>query len=582
MKKIVFSIASVCMLLLAGCEDFLDTSNYSKKDTSNFPITEDDGNKLITGIYYNLSDCFDDVEQHPIFVTYMASDEAFGGGSTSNVVAQSFDRMQATSIDAFEEIWASCWKGIFRANNAIASIPIIEESKWQTYNRDNLIGQAYFLRAFFYWQLIELFETVPLITSIDPVNLPRANVDELYAQVTSDLLKAIELIGNKKYGEFEKGRASKWAAQAYLARIFLFYTGFYKKDALPTVEGKNITKTDIIQHLEDCIKNSGFDLVADQRTLWPYTNQYTKWHYPYTIENNLDWVGNGSKETMWNVRFNLLSGQHNRFPEYLGLRYRSGGTTVRESFPYGQGYTNGPINPRFVQGWKENPNYGEADTRLWGSILDVKKELPKHLGDVTKEVERSDYHGKKYIVVTAFSNKDANPLVDKPYNNYTYIFTNTNNSNQYGNRDDVILMRFADVLLMHSELTQTVDGINRVRVRANLKPIGGYSLEALQNERKYELAFEGIRWGDLRRWYPETAGEIIEKAQEGVKTRYREHEDVPYKWESGNGFAKRYKETRGFFRIPDTQINLSEGVLVQTKGWEDEYNWMFTSLPYTF
>jgi hypothetical protein len=581
MKKIILIITSVCLFVCTGCENFLDSTNYSKKDSSNFPISEIDAYQLITGIYSNLPASFEDVVQNPIFVAYMASDEALGGGSTSNIIAQSFDRMQCSAIDEFSTIWELCWQGVFRANNAILTIPTIADEEWEEYDRDDLIGQAHFLRAFYYWELVDLFEAVPLITETTPVNLPKASVDELYALITSDLLKAIELIDDQKYGEFEKGRASKWTAEGYLARIFLFYTGFYKKDGLPTQEGTTVSKSDVINYLEDCIYNSGFALVSDQRNLWPYTNEYTKWHYKYTIDNDLRWEGNGSKETMWNVRFNFFTGQHNRLPEYLGLRYRSGGTTTRESFPYGEGYTNGALNPRFVQEWRDNPNYGETDKRLWGSVLDVKKELPDHQGDVTKEVERSDYHGKKYIVVTTFPSADSDPATDEPYENYTYIFTNTNNSNQYGNRDDIIYMRFADVLLMHSELTETPDGINQIRARAGLEPIGGYTLEALQSERKYELAFEGIRWNDLRRWYPDTAGEIIEKAQEGAITRYRENTNVPYQWQAGNGFAKRYAETRGFFRIPETEVNLSEGVLEQNAGWTDG-SWMLVSLPYTF
>lgn len=582
--KRIFSITTIiCLLFCMGCEDFLDTTNYKKKDTSNFPLYPTDADQLITGIYDNLTASFQDVEQNPFFVAYMASDEAFGGGSTSNIIAQAFDRLLVTKTDEFGSIWQLCWQGIFRSNNAIETIPNIPEEKWDNLSiRDNLIGQAYFMRAFFYWQLVDLFETVPLITATVPANQPRATVDELYSQIGSDLLSAIELIGNQKYGQFEKGRCSKWAAQAYLARIFLFYTGFYKKESMPTADGGTITKADVIAHLEDCISNSGFGLVTDQRNIWPYANPYTKWHYKYSIENNLVWEGNGDKETMWNIRFNLLDGQTNRIPEFFGLRYMSGGSSRRESFPYGQGYTNGPINPKFVDEWKNDPDYGERDTRLWGSVLNTKVELPKHQGDRTKEVERTYYHGKKYIVVTCFATEEADPEKDTPYNNYSYIITGTNNHNQYGNRDDVIYMRFADVLLMHSELTRTVTGINQVRARAGLDPVATYSLEVLQKERKYELAFEGIRWNDLRRWYPDTAGDMIQANQAGVLTQYRDIENVPYKFHSGNDFAKRYRETRGFFRLPDTQISLSDGVLEQTPGWEDTYSWMFSTLPYTF
>lgn len=73
------------------------------------------------------------------------------------------------------------------------------------------------------------------------------------------------------------------------------------------------------------------------------------------------------------------------------------------------------------------------------------------------------------------------------------------NNNQLGQTQDLIMMRYADVLLMHSELTETADGMNQVRARVGLPAIG-YSLDALKKERRHELAFEGIRWFDLMRW----------------------------------------------------------------------------------
>ena len=66
--------------------------------------------------------------------------------------------------------------------------------------------------------------------------------------------------------------------------------------------------------------------------------------------------------------------------------------------------------------------------------------------------------------------------------------------------EDLYIIRFADVLLMHSELTGNADNMNRVRARAGLPAIG-YSLEALQQERRHELAFEGQRFQDIRRWH---------------------------------------------------------------------------------
>ncbi|HNZ72313.1 MAG TPA: RagB/SusD family nutrient uptake outer membrane protein, partial [Prolixibacteraceae bacterium] len=144
---------------------------------------------------------------------------------------------------------------------------------------------------------------------------------------------------------------------------------------------------------------------------------------------------------------------------------------------------------------------------------------------------------------------------------------------QFGLTQSLILIRFADVLLMHSELTETATGLNRVRQRANLPEVG-YSLSALKKERRYELCFEALRWNDLRRW-----GDVadIVANQTGVSLLNRGNED---KYTFGQyDFLNRYNATKGFWKIPDSQITLSEGVLEQNEGW-DEASSDWTKLPY--
>lgn len=78
---------------------------------------------------------------------------------------------------------------------------------------------------------------------------------------------------------------------------------------------------------------------------------------------------------------------------------------------------------------------------------------------------------------------------------------------------DLIHIRFADVLLMQSELKQDATGLNKVRARSHLAPVA-YSLEAIKQERRWELAFESIRWWDILRWSGpslEEAGDILNK-----------------------------------------------------------------------
>ncbi len=128
---------------------------------------------------------------------------------------------------------------------------------------------------------------------------------------------------------------------------------------------------------------------------------------------------------------------------------------------------------------------------------------------------------------------------------------------------DIVLIRFADVRLMHSELTETVNGINLVRERVGLTAIGSYTLDALKAERRYELAFEGLRYYDLLRWAgKDNLNEVktILESQNGVSIINNGVASV----KSGVLFRP---ETGGFLQIPNSQVLLSDGVLEQNPGW---------------
>jgi hypothetical protein len=129
-------------------------------------------------------------------------------------------------------------------------------------------------------------------------------------------------------------------------------------------------------------------------------------------------------------------------------------------------------------------------------------------------VQETDYYGKKLSPICAkndgsFVTKKDDGSTEMPA--YVFCFETLmypgnwdisgENNFQLSNIHDLVLIRFADVLLMQSELKEDVTGINKVRARAGLAPLAAYSLKALQNERRWEFATEGIRWNDIRRWH---------------------------------------------------------------------------------
>ncbi len=577
-KKIKYIIASLfCVMLFAACDDFLDTDNLTMKDTSNFPLNETDAYQMVNGIYAVMNRNLANPEEDPFFIFDIASDDRLGGGSQSNIGAQGVDRLMNAYVDWMKPLWQQRYAGINRANNALESFDKVTGWSSETTEKQ-LKCETYFLRAWYYFNLAQVFNGVPLVLSTEPQNLPRATADEVYAQIASDLKNAIEIGPSTKFPDFGEGRVSKWAAEGMMARVWLFYTGFYQKSELPLAEGGSISKSQVVTWLEDCIQNSGFGLVSDQRNLWPYTNPYTAKDYIYDQENNLNWETDENKESMFAIKMSNKAGwsaddhlRHNRIVEFYGLR-----KTNESAFPFSvQGYSNGPVCEKLWTDWAEDPDYA-GDYRRVGSICDRAVEIPNYKGDKAKEVENTNLLAKKYIGCEAY-NEDHSGR----YLSYAYYYGSENNR-QSGLTQSLVWLRFADVLLMHAELSDGKviyngkNGVNAVRQRAGLGDIP-YSLTNLKKERRYELCFEALRWNDLRRW-----GDVAEKVKNQVGNQIL-NQGIPGQYAFTNDFMQRYKDTGGgFFKIPEDQVTLSEGVLEQNPGWGDGTNWAKGDLPYKF
>jgi len=558
MKNLVYICITAASLLLMSCEDFLDTKNLTKKDTSNYPQTVTDAQQMITGIYSNLNYAAAAPGSSSFFVAELAADDRFGGGGENDKMWQALDLMMNAGPSMLQDFWNVRYKGIFRTNMAIATLDNCTGFE-NDEQKNQMKGEAYFMRAFFYFDLASLYGQVPLVVTTDPVNLPKATPEQLYAQIASDLKNAIEMMPSKPYTSVAAGHATKWAAEAMMARVYLFYTGFYGKTDLPLVDGTAVTKAQVVAYTEDCLKNSGQSLVPDFRNLWAYTNKYTVEDYSYTKGKGLKWVENDggvNPETMFSIKFSNFPswgttiGYSNQYALYFGLR---GGQDYPKTFPYGQGWGSGPVNPTLWNDWKSAE---PTDLRREASIIDIPAELPKYTkGGWADFVQETDYWQKKYSPVTA---KKADGTVAS---SYSVLMYETPDNMQLDNTQDMVLLRLADVYLMQSELTETNTSMNIVRKRAGLddKP---YTLANLQNERRWELAFEGTRWNDIRRWG--IAADILDK-QSGVACYFKGVADVTKSF--GGGYKARYNATKGFFPIPEAQIALSDGVLIQNEGW---------------
>ncbi|RQP12273.1 MAG: RagB/SusD family nutrient uptake outer membrane protein [Parapedobacter sp.] len=553
MKRLILLFVST--VALAGCENFLDVESYDKKNTGNFPLNATDAEQMITGIYSTFANAIADAAHTHFYMAELASDDRFGGGGENDRDMHGLDHLMNTQPNRFLPFWKARYQGIFRANTAIATMDNVTEWANET-QRNQLLGEAYFLRALFYFELSQLFGEVPLVTVPEAENLPKAPAAETYAQIGYDLQQAITLLPAVPYTNTVSGHATKWAAQALAARVFLFYTGYYSQSSLPVAEGGEITKAQVISWLEDCIGNSGHGLVSDFRELWPYTNEYTAKDYDYVSDNQLKWVGDGNKETVFAVKFGTLVdwgdqyklGYSNQYVLHFGLRSNNG---QAGTFPFGQGWGAGPVNPRLWSEWRQAE---PTDIRRTGSIIDVENDLDDYIYGADAQMEETGFWQKKYIPVTAY---DEGTLIPS----YAILKDAAPTDYQLAHTQDHVLIRFADVLLMHSELSENATSMNLVRSRAGLTPVA-YSLEALKRERRWELAFEGLRYFDLMRWHD--AADAL-AAQEGAAIKNKGVDTQMRGF--GGGYRARYEATGGFWAIPQNEIALSDGVLTQNAGW---------------
>lgn len=593
MKKIFYLFIAI---FFVGCsEDALDTSNYVKSNTANFPGTESDVQMALTSTYSCLNKTVCNPAQSYFMVSELASDDRFGAGGTGDIEVTAISHLLQTSNTMFDDFWKILYQGIFRANTVIETIDNCEWSSDE--NRNQALGEALFLRAWFNQQLTEMWGEVPLITTTAVVDVPSATAEEMYAQITTDLLQAIDLMMDKPYTSYVSGHATKWDAEGMLARNFLFYTGFYGKETLPTIDGGSVSKADVTAYIENCIASSGHDLVGDFRNLWPYTNELTVNDYNYTstdngdgtrtVKNGVDelplaWAGNGNKESMFSIQFMNYAGWasypdgtttyqmgfSNQYILYMGLRCSDNG--YESTFPFGQGWGQCTVSTNLWKDWTAaETNADEEDVRKTASIVDCEVELEKYTY-VSDCDEDAGYYLKKMQPVTTKHDAEGKPVTFDTKNifwKYMDGYTASNNGNdmQGAHFQDLMLMRFADILLMHSELTGNPDGINRVRARAGLSEIG-YSEEALRNERRWEFAGEGRRWADIRRW---GIAETALAKQIGQRVNHTgEWTVMP---DLGPGIVARYQATKGFMPIPLSQIELSD-YLKQNAGWTESDN----------
>ncbi len=610
MKKYLLIAATLGVLSLTSCEDFLDSQNYTEANTGNYPAAAADLNKELSSLYGVMNQLNRTPLETPWLVYDIMSDDANGAGGTGDVECHAIGHLMSNKDDLYDNAWHCIYVGISRANAIIYSVDAFDWSGNET-TRNQLLGEAYFMRGLFYLWGAQFWGDIPAYwAAAAPDPCPQVSAKEvIYPHILADFVSASNLMthGATTWGD---GHAMKGSAEGYLARAYMFYQGFYNKagelagDSLADVElpeqedvSGPLSKAQVVSYLEDCINNSGGELIPDYRLLWQYTNNLTAPDYAY-VKDLADagkyWAGNGNKEQLFQVQFTnaasytgtIQMGFINQTALYCGLRTdtnedgdKNGGP---ETLPFGVGWGQAVFNMNSVNDWSN------SDPRKKATVLDCEAELQRFVYTTSCSEETGMYNKKWMSVTCSESTFDTEAEAQtwwgvQRVKNSSAINTN-GNSMQGDHFTDIILLRLSDVMLMHTELTGDPAMMNRVQTRAGV-PTTGYSWTNIQNERRWELFGEGIRFNDLRRWSGIDGGEnclaalALEK-QNGSAVNYTGRWTTMH--HASSSWAQRYGKTNGFLPIPPGQIRIISNpeVLKQNPGWgSDASDWNMSGTP---
>ncbi len=433
------------LALTTGCQkDLLDKVNPNQPTVGNFWQSQTDAAAGLTAAYSALQ--FQGTYTRWIhFANDIRSDEGYSLSPWTDLANFTRFIQFDYNLEPVRVIWEDHYRGVFRCNQILAYVPAI---KMDAAMQKTVLAEAHFLRAMFYFNLVTHFGNVPLI--LDPSTVTstavQATPEQGLAQVVLDLQAAVTDLPVTN----DVGHATKGSAEALLGRVYMQQHKWQEASALFTA----------------IIDSKKYSLVPN------YLDNFT-----IANENN--------SESIFEVEFSSVN--QGGVQDVAGA---SEGFERAQFFgPPGIGWTDGRARPWLLNEISEKTVTGDVDPRRDITVL--------HAPMI---VFGQTYEARKIPTTDTFWHK--------------YEDDRTQDFENYFSGINFRVIRYADVLLMQAEalneLGQTsaaVPLINQVRQRpsVNLTPLTAtFSQEQMRtqimHERVCELAGEGTRWLDLKRW----------------------------------------------------------------------------------
>lgn len=541
-KALTYSALALATLSLSSCNDWLTEETPGTTKVSEFFTSLSTAEAVVNAAYVPMTWEFGSTYYPEWYFGDIVSDDALKGGQDINDGAdlRELENFKANSDnEILLEYYRAQWQGIQRANLAIDEIPTTrietegDEAEKQAKYRDRYLGEAYFLRGFYYFRLARMFGGMPLIDyvikSSNQWAQTRSTMDETLNFAIEDFKSAENLLWEKdKYSNEELGRATKGAAQAMLLKANLYRADYLRNAG---------NETEAQKYFAEAAKWGEKVIKSRQYSLWP------------NYLDNFRLANENGRESVFEIQY----------------------TEEATSDYGGEGYTRGTMTTILQR--SRSSAFGEAG---WG--------YDRPTQNLYNEYEAGDAR-RDETILTPTDEQIETPAQeiycgDRMLNRKYAMYNDGTNGGIYKlahatrSPKNNIQIRYADVLLMYAEaccesgdLASAKTALKEVRDRAGLSQfpytavIQGQTVtfndnqedlrKAIRHERRVELAMEGHRWFDLTRWgiAKETMDTYMAGETEEAKELY-------------GTFQKGKHE---LFPIPSKEIDLS--------GIEQNPNW---------
>lgn len=463
MKKIFLSIITLCIISSSCSNDFIVHDERGTQTLDNYFSTSEECQTFVNDLYKRAFLHYDWYQLIPgRLANETATDDAWMGNTgqdASSFIPAAQYLMTPNNMGYLSGLFKTRYENIGACNVAIEGItksPISDTQKNQ------YLGEALFLRAYNYYDLVNNFGGVPLVLSplgTGDLKLERASKENVYKSIEDDLLKAADLL-KPSYSGSDKGRATKWASYALLARISLFQEKW----------------ADAEKYANKVIIEGGFTLENNFLNIWNVNN-----HNGVEIILEAQTSSDPSK-TLGNFlsTFTGARGESkNNFPSLSAADVMDGWGWCTPTSDLENCYLseNDVVRRRSTITVSGDAAYGDEVNN------------PTHIWDIKQS--KSGRIIRKYYIPVATRRTLVSTFGNAPLN--------------------IPVLRLAEMYLTRAEaayhLGKTAPALNDVdiiRNRVGLSPksgkvFGDNILRAIWKERRLELAFEGLRLFDIRR-----------------------------------------------------------------------------------